>query len=248
MAAKKKPPKKQKVETNGITGVRADYDPEPLMTRPERVAIVALGRSMDAFYREVMSPGAMKKPFDEVWACNRGVKGIEHDKLFCMDDFSWIEQKDPYYANFLKAHDKPIFCSTSYSDYPMAIPYPLQEVMATIQDDVFTVNTISYMLAYAIHIGVKEISVYGADFYYPGGNNSEEGGQALCYLLGMGRYFGFTHKIPQTSTLLYANRVKQHPNGVMSREPYGFHRIREMAEKKAKEKQGFAVANREEIL
>mgnify|MGYP003134468802 CR=1 FL=1 len=211
------------------------YDALPLLTRPEKIAIVALGSSIGDYLKEAMSGHGMKTPWDEIWTLNRGVRGIQHDKLFVMDDIAWLEKRDPNYANFLKEHNKPIITSFAYSDYPRAIEYPLQEVMATIQDDVFTVNTVSYMVAYAIHIGVKELSIYGADFFYPGGNTAEEGGQAVAYLLGMGRHFGFTHRIPQSSTLLYAHKARQLPNGTVGREPYGYHRKAQIAQKEAQE-------------
>jgi hypothetical protein len=206
----------------------------PLLTRPEKVAIVALGRSVGDYLKETMSSQGMKDPWDEIWSVNRGVRGIQHDKLFVMDDMAWLEDKDPCYTDFLKKHDKPIVTSFAYSDYPMTIEYPLQEVMSTIEDDIFTVNTIAYMVAYGIHIGVREFSIYGADFFYPGGNTAEAGGQAVAYLLGMGRHFGFTHRIPQSSTLLYAHKAKLAANGVVAREPYGYHRRRELEEKNAR--------------
>jgi hypothetical protein len=213
------------------------YDPTPLLTRPKHIAIVALGISMQAFLQEHMSMPGMKSPFDEVWTLNRGVRGVQHDKLFVMDDIAWLEEKDPYYTNFLKNHDRPIITSFEYSDYPMTIPYPLYEVLDTIKDDVFTVNTVSYMLAYGIHIGVEKFSIYGADFIYANGNTAEKGGQAVAYLLGMGSQFGFTHRIPQSSTLLYANEAKLQPNGTVARVPYGYHRRQMMEERDAKNKQ-----------
>jgi hypothetical protein len=210
---------------------------EALLTRPKRVAIVALGASMIAFVRECMSDKYYENPFDEVWTLNRGIKGFQHDKLFIMDDFKWIEKRSPSYAKWIKAHDKPIFTSTAYPDYPTAIEYPLSDVVETISDDIFCVNTVAYMLAYAIHIRVKEVTIYGADFVYPDGNTSEFGGQAVAYLCGMMRHFELIHRIPQESTLLYANKCKVNPQtGQISRPLYGWHRKDEMAEKEAKEK------------
>jgi hypothetical protein len=204
------------------------YDMSSLLSQPKSVAIVALGPSAKSFTREMMGNGYMNNPFDEIWTLNRGLKAFPHDKLFVMDDLKWLEKKQPAYAAFLKKHDKPIITSTAYIDYPMSVEYPFQEVLETIQDDVFAVNTVSYMLAYAIHLRVKEISIYGADFIYPNGNTAEKGGQAVAYLCGMMRSFELTHRIPGDSTLLYANTVKHDPQGNLIREPYGYHRKREM--------------------
>ncbi len=210
---------------------------EPLMTRPEKVAIVALGASSRSFLTEQMGNPGLARPFDEVWTVNRGFRAFYHDRLFVMDDLRWLSKEKKDYARWLKKHDKPIITSTVYDEFPMAVEYPLQEVMETIQDDLFTVNTVAYMVAYAIHIRVKEVSIYGADFCYPDGNFAESGGQAVAYLCGMMRHFGMTHRIPGSSTLLYANRVKLNSYGQQQREPYGFHRKREMAEEAAKDKE-----------
>ena len=208
---------------------------DPLFTRPNRVAIVALGSSSKSFFMEMLSNPQMEDPFDEVWTVNRGLRGIRHDKLFVMDDLRWIKEHNRHYSKFLREHDKPIITSTPYPEYPMSVSYPFSEVMETIQDDVFAVNTVAYMLAYAIHTRVKEVSIYGADFVYPNGSTAESGGQACAYLCGMMRQFDIIHRIPGDSTLLYGNTVKMRGDGNLGREPYGFHRIKQMEDKKAKE-------------
>lgn len=207
---------------------------EPLLTRPERVAIVALGASSVAYAAEQMSDPGMNKPFDEVWTVNRGFRAFHHDKLFLMDDLKWIEKNKPDYAEFLKTHNKPIITSTAYAEYPTSVAYPYEQVLETIEDDIFNVNTVAYMVAYAIHIRVKQVSIYGADFCYPDGNKAESGGQAVAYLCGMMRQFGMIHRLPGNTTLLYANQVKAFPDGHQGREPYGYHRKRQMEEKATK--------------
>lgn len=210
---------------------------EPLLTRPDNVAIVCLGRSSQSYIVESASFEG-KHVFDEVWTLNRGFRGYHHDKLFVMDDLRWLEKhKSKKYADFLKKHDKPIITSTVYPEYPMSIAYPFGEVFEDLgNDDIFSHNTVSYMVAYAMYIRVKCITVYGADFIYPNGNFAESGGQAVAYLLGMCRHFGIHHRIPQQSTLLYSHSVKQHPDGSIRRARYGYHRIDEMNEAAAKEK------------
>ena len=67
---------------------------EPLLTRPKKVAIVALGISVHEFVREMLQSTRYEKPpFDEVWTLNRGMRAIAHDKLFVMDDLRWIKEK-----------------------------------------------------------------------------------------------------------------------------------------------------------
>jgi hypothetical protein len=224
--------KKKKIEQENPNGLFID----PLMSRPKRVAIVALGVSAQTFIQEYMSTHNMRNPYDEVWALNRGLRGYPHDKLFVMDDLRWLERKDKVYAKMLQKHDKPIITCFAYPDYPMSVEYPLQDVGECIKDDVFAVNTVAYMVAYAIYIGVEEFAIFGADFSYPDGSTAESGGQAVAYLLGMAKERGLRHILPQTTTLLYANKVIVAPNGRTFRESYGYHRRREMAEADEKKK------------
>ena len=208
-----------------------------LETRPEKVAIVALGRSCASFIQEVMQTPNMKAPFDEVWVVNRGFRGIVHDKIFLMDDLKWLEEvKDPVYAETLKSHDKPIITSTRYTDYPMSVEYPMDDVGQSIGDDIFCVNTVAYAVAYALHIGVKHLAIYGADFSYPNGNFVESGGQAVAYLLGMAGKFKCQFRLPHNTTLLYADKTKIGADGIPTRQPYGFHRKAELEQhRKAKQ-------------
>lgn len=199
----------------------------PLLTRPAKVAIVALGPSSMAFVREMMSTQNMKSPFDEVWAINRGFRGFPHDKLFLMDDLRWLEKKDNAYAEALKSHDKPIFTSKAYSDYPQAVEYPFEPIKELLGDDIFASNTVSYAVAYAIYIKVKTVYLYGADFVYPNGATTESGGMSVAFLLGMMRAFEMQFVLPGETTMLYANTVKQ--RGELIRRPYyGYHRQDEM--------------------
>ena len=102
--------------------------------------------------------------------------------------------------------------------------------MAKIGDDVFNQNTVAYMVAFAMLIEVKEVSIFGADFVYPNGNFAEAGGQAVAFLLGLAKFFGMQFKIPQSSTLLYCHNVKNMGNGVIGRPPYGYHRRDQLTE------------------
>lgn len=206
----------------------------PLIDRPEKVAIVAMGMSSPSFVGDMMMSKLGKNPFDEVWTLNRGLKGFIHDKVFCMDDLKWLEKKRPDYSDWLKNHDKPIITSTAYPDFPMSVPYPLHQVGEFLQDDIFVVNTVSYMVAYAMYIGVQDMVIYGADFCYPNGNMAEKGGQAVTYLLGRCKERGIRFRLPPTSTLLYANEVSVQEDGIGKRVFYGYHRKKELDDEEKK--------------
>tara|TARA_Y100000310_G_scaffold258188_1_gene266508 strand:+ start:1398 stop:2165 length:768 start_codon:yes stop_codon:yes gene_type:complete len=204
-------------------------DYTPLLTRPKRVAIVALGPSVQTFLRRSMSNTGVEDPYDEVWTLNRGFQGFHHDKLFVMDDLRWIGlHRNKEYAEFLKKHDRPIITSTPYPEFPTSIPFPLLQCIEFHDDDIFTVNTVAYMVAYALYIGVKELSVYGADFVYKNGVTVEEGGLAVAYMLGRCKMHDCTHILTNETTMLYANKCVQRPDGTIGRPPYGYHRLAQM--------------------
>ena len=225
-----------------VQGINPEINPggldyTPLMTRPKNIAIVALGPSAYSFFRRSMSNTGVEKPFDEVWTLNRGFAGFHHDKLFVMDDLRWVEEhRNKEYAKFLKNHDRPIITSTPYPEYPTSVPYPLKQVKDFHEDDIFAVNTVAYMVAYALYIGVKELSIFGADFVYKDGTVVEEGGMAVAYMLGRCKMHDCIHTLPGETTMIYANQVKQFGDGTVGREPYGYHRVREMEEEAAKAK------------
>lgn len=224
---------------NDIPELPGSVDMEPLMTRPKSIAIVALGLSSPMFLQEQMSNKGFSSPFDEVWAINRGIRGYPCDKAFIMDDLRWLyEVKNRAYSKFVKKSTVPIITSTAYVEYPAAVPYPLQDVLEFIEDDIFTHNTVSYALAYAMTIGCKNISIYGADFSYPNGSTAEVGGQAVAFLLGMCAKLEILHRIPGASTLLYANTVKPQPGGGLCRPHYGYHRIEELKKYRLNKKKG----------
>ena len=196
-----------------------------LKTRPKKVALVAKGASCQSFVHESLGVVGQKFPFDEVWTLNRGYKAFMHNKVFIMDDLRWLQVRDPIYANELKKHNRPIITSTVYPEWPTAVAFPYQDVLEKLSDDIFNVNTVSYMVAYAIYIGVEELSIYGADFWYPGSDMSERGGQAVAYMLGIAHGHGMHHRLPHTTSLLYSNSVQFNPDGTnRGRPPYGYHR------------------------
>ena len=97
-------------------------------------------------------------PFDadEVWGVNNVADqpefaGKKIHKLFAFD----LLDKD--YTDLMKKN-APICSWQDYGD----VKFPLEEVRARFKTDYFT-NTVSYMVAYAIFIGVKKIGIYGVD-------------------------------------------------------------------------------------
>lgn len=211
---------------------------EALNTRPKSVALVALGASHSDFLRECLGDKGHPFPFDEVWVVNRGIACFKHDKAFIMDDLRWIEDRDRVYSQMIQQATSPVITSTVYPEYPMAVKYPIQEVIRCIGDD-YLINTVAYAVAYAIYTGVKELSLYGCDFHYPNRAEAEEGGQNVTYLLGISRMFGMNFRLPPSTTLMAAHTAKM-TNGRMARPLYGYHR---MEERKKKQEAGRPAQN-----
>jgi len=145
--------------------------------------------------------------FDEVWTVNFGGRIYRHDKLWLMDDMRGQAAAIPEYGVMMRRHDKPIITPAVYDEFPMAVRYPVEDVLEFLKDD-FLNSTVAYAVAYAMMTGVKTMSLYGCDFYYPNVTRREEGGQCCAYLLGLAKGHGMQFRLPQTSTMLSAYQAK----------------------------------------
>jgi len=184
---------------------------------PETVSIVALGQSKQIFIHETIRTGNPRGVADEVWTINKLGPCLKHDLLFRMDDLrefypinrhKYIDQRGNHvgvhdsFMDFLKNHDKPIVTSKAYPEFPMAIEYPLEDVINTIGLD-YIRTTPAYALAFAIHIGVKKVRIYGCDYTYPNDRYAAEAGRAnLEFLIAVAIYHGVDVWIAHTSTLM----------------------------------------------
>src|SRR3990167_7282242 len=171
-----------------------------LKTRPKIVAIIGLGVSRLAYGEQICVDGC-KTPWQEVWTVNFGGHFLRHDKLWVMDDLREQAKRIESYGDMLRRHPAPIITSTAYPEYPQSVRFPIEAVVAALGDD-FLNSTVAYAIAYALTTGVKELWLFGCDFHYPNQTRAEEGGQCAAYLLGLGRHFGMTFKLPHQTTLL----------------------------------------------
>lgn len=128
-------------------------------------------------------PGFELCPLDkETWSLNMSIVRLSRiDKLFMTDpierrsavrdgfytlktDQGW--EKVPCTVDTVKDAIRASGCefisSFAYPDIPLYKPYPIREIVHTFGTDYF-VNTICYMIAYAIHSGVTSIDFYGVN-------------------------------------------------------------------------------------
>lgn len=196
-----------------------------LETRPETVAIVAMGPTSSEYIKSMSHHEKWKSYPDEVWTINFAANWCRSDKMFLMDGFA----RDKDWHLWAKKHIKtPMICPYPIKGYPNVVRYPLEQVINATQD-LWYGNTVAYAIAYACATGVKELRMYGCDFAYeykelagrtdPNASMTidpkdmqhiqgiELGHAAVTYWMGVAQRFGIQIALPPTTTLAsYNNR------------------------------------------
>jgi len=194
---------------------------DPLATRPKTVVLLAHGGSLYRYFYDVIATAGVV-PWDEIWCINLIARAVRHDKHFMMDDLRYqVAELYPKFAAELKTTDRPIITSQAYPEFPTSVSFPIKQVVNVLRDDWFE-NTACYAIGYALAIGVKELWLYGCDFYYENVQAREAGGQNAAHLIGLARQFGCTVKIPRESTLLSMHKIEPDGNGDYVRPLYGY--------------------------
>lgn len=202
------------VEVNEpILGPVPELPPVELLTvaPPEHVVILGLGPSLHSYMDYVRRLGCRKKAGDEVWAINALGDLFQCDRIFHMDDVRIQEiraraRPESNIANmltWLKHHPGPIYTSQPHPDYPGLVAFPLEDVVDDLKVGYFN-NTAAYALAYAIHIGVKKVSIYGCDYTYPNAHDAEKGRGCLEFWAGFARARGIEIRLPKETSLMDA--------------------------------------------
>lgn len=178
---------------------------------PESVAILAMGRSRQAFIDHTINKWG-EKVADELWAINAMGGLVQWDRLFHMDDVKIQEarvengySKLQAMLDWMKKADKPIYSSRAYEDYPAIREYPIEWVVEQL-GTAYMNSTVAHAIAFAIAIGVKRIHIFGADFSYPESHKREKGRGCVEFWLGVAAARGVVIDVPDLSTLLDADR------------------------------------------
>jgi hypothetical protein len=176
---------------------------------PERVALVALGPSLDVYVDVCRRLGGRKRLADETWVVNALGDVIEHDRVFHMDDVRIQEVRagaEPssniaVMLEWMRAHPGPIYTSRAYPDYPGLVEFPLEAVLQDLGEPYFN-STIAYAVAYAIHIGVRSLSIFGCDFTYPNSHDAEKGRACVEFWIGVAMQRGLEVQVADRSSLM----------------------------------------------
>lgn len=168
--------------------------------------MVGLGPSANAFWLEGAQFNEAPN-YDAVWVVNRAAVSFRHDAAFDMHDLRDMVREYPNEMRRFVTAERPIITLAHYPEFPMSVEYPIAEVLDIVKCDILN-STPAYMMAFAIAIGVKEIYLYGMDFHYENLDRAEAGGQGMAYWLGYCQAKGINYRIPNTSSLLDAYRVR----------------------------------------
>lgn len=195
---------------------------------PAHVAILGMGASNGAWSQIAGSNGHPRAVCDEVWVINGAAAVFHHDRAFVMDDVKHeisdqasregkAERKVAKgILKWLPSHPGPVYSTTAYPEWPALVEYPTADVIETIGTPYIN-NSVAYAVAYAIHCGVKMITLFGCDFNYPDGNPVAEHGRGCVeFLLGIAVARGIEVQVPDNTTLMDGHVP-------MNKKLYGFH-------------------------
>lgn len=178
---------------------------------PSHVVILGIGPSVAHYLDLTKRLGGRKVLADEVWAINSLGDIVQCDRIFHMDDLKIQEARaarspGSNIANmvaWLRSHPGPVYTSRLREGYAGLVEYPLEAVLNGGGLPYFN-NTAAYAIAFAIHIGVKKISLYGIDFTLPNVHSAEKGRACCEFWLGIAACKGIEINVPEQTSLLDA--------------------------------------------
>lgn len=191
----------------------------PTGGNPTSVMIVALGPTKHNLLELTTKhrPDCRLMDFDELWGLNGGVNWfggrVQFDMLWVMDYLDGEAVKEPEYAkhikNWIERYQKPVMTSQAgtWGLNRHVHEYPIERVNQCY--DIrrpYYHNSLPYMIAYAGFIGVKTLTIYGADYAHEALKGREEDRSNAEYWIGRVEQAGVTVQLPAESALCNANK------------------------------------------
>lgn len=102
---------------------------------------------------------------------------------------------------WLRAHPGPIYTSQVVQGYPGLVEFPLEDVINDLGYCYFN-GTAAYVVAYAVHLGVKKISIFGCDYTLANSHHAEQGRACVEFWLGIAAARGIEICISGHSSLM----------------------------------------------
>lgn len=160
--------------------------------------------------------GGVSAYCDEVWGINAIGDVMRCDRVFHMDDLKVqearaAERPDSNIAamvRWLKTHPGPVYTSVVREGYPGLVAFPLQDVLNARHDGnggaPYFNSTAAYAVAFAVHLGVKRVSLFGLDYTLANSHHAEQGRACVEFWLGIAAARGIEITVPETTSLLDA--------------------------------------------
>jgi SAM-dependent methyltransferase len=196
--------------------VDAGPDPSAYGPAPDHVAIVGNGPSATQFFEIARGLGGASAYCDEVWGVNPIGDVLRCSRVFHMDDLRIQEERAKLnpdsgvaaMVRWLKTHPGPVYTSVVRPGYPGLVAFPLEAFLKRRHDGngsaPYFNTTTAYAIAFAIHIRVKRISLFGID-YTMANRHAAEQGRACCeFWLGVAAARGIEITVSDQSSLLDA--------------------------------------------
>lgn len=185
------------------------------MKVPKRVVLLGRGTGGELHTR--------KRFTHKIWACFSAVQAF-HNKIHLVFGADPLEvlvnskgKKADNVAMRLVVMDRcqrqniPIFLPKVYPEHPTSMAYPLREIVKKFGITYFS-NTVCYMVAYAVYIGVKQLDLYGINMDYGSEYEHEKGG--LEFWLGFAMGKGIKVKVHGEKSMVLKTKVSRHTKAI----------------------------------
>jgi len=184
---------------------------------PQHVVILGLGPSLETYVDLAKRLGGRRRFADETWGINALGDVVSCDRVFHMDDVRIQEIRAAarpksniaVMLEWMREHPGPIYTSRAKEGYPGLVEFPLADVINSTGHAYFN-STAAYAVAFAIHLGVKKISLFGCDFTYASSHDAEKGRGCVEFWLGMAAARGIDIGISDRSSLMDMCEPEEH--------------------------------------
>ena len=147
--------------------------------QPECVVLLCMGPSITDYLTACLTQEFDPSVIDEVWSINMSANAFRSDLVIWMDDLQQQRNFRPKLMDALKRWNAPVLTSKAHLDIvPNSYDYPIEEIAArgiSVLGKPYLNNGVAMAIAYGLHIGVKKMTIFGADFTYVDRNIAEMG-------------------------------------------------------------------------
>lgn len=194
---------------------------------PQTVVMLALGPTKRDLLEMTSGhqPPAELMDADELWGINGGVNffagRIAYDLLWVMDYLDGEAAREPRYMElmmrWLDRHPRSHIMTSLAGAFARerVHEYPLQEVIERTCDweesggyqHAYFHNSVPYILAYGVTIGVKRMYLFGADYAHEELKGREKDRSNAEYWVALARRSGMQVVLPSSTTLCNTNEA-----------------------------------------